>query len=419
MRRLDPGERFFPGDDTGRDEVGGDLDRGGRGPLGRASLEDEELAALDRELDVLDVAVVPLELLADPHELGVGLGHLRLHLRDLRRGPDAGHDVLALGIREVLPEQLVLARVRVAGEGDAGARIVTHVAEDHRDDIDGGAQVVGDLLVVAVIDGPLAEPAREDGLDGEIQLLVRVAREVPSGVIADDPLELVRQGAQRVGIEVGVGSGAMGGLGSVERMVKALALHVHDDPTEHLDEAPVRVPPESLIAGQGDQPMQGLLVQAKVEDRVHHPGHGEPGTGADGDKERIGGIAEALARQRLDLMDGSQDVVPETGGQLLTGREVVVAGLGRDGEAGWDREARVGHLREAGTLAAQEVTHRGVALGAPPTPGVDVALRGEMGAVRARGRGRGHSGVSSGSGGGRAGISASGPRLGRSITCGL
>ena len=191
--RLDPAERLLLGDDALVDHVDGDLHRGRGGPLGRARLEHVQLAALDGELEVLDVAVVLLEPLADPLELGVDRRHVRLHLGDLRRGPDAGHDVLALGVGEVLAEEHLLAGVRVAREGDAGARVVAHVAEDHRHDVDRGAQVVGDLLVVAVVDGALAEPAGEDGLDGQVELLVRIAREVAAGVLADDPLRTPRR----------------------------------------------------------------------------------------------------------------------------------------------------------------------------------------------------------------------------------
>ena len=47
------------------DHVDGDPQCGGGGPLGAAGLEHVELAALDGELEVLDVAVVLLELVGD------------------------------------------------------------------------------------------------------------------------------------------------------------------------------------------------------------------------------------------------------------------------------------------------------------------------------------------------------------------
>ena len=88
----------------------------------------------------------------------------------------------------------------------------------------------------------------------------------------------------------------------------------------------------------------------------------------------------------------SSDVVPEAVGQLLAGGEVVVARLGRDREAGRGGQARLGHLGEAGALAAEEVLHPAVALGRAVAPRVDVALGGPVGAL----------------GGGRARVSAMG-----------
>ncbi len=194
---LDPGDRFFLGDRALVDHVGRDPHGGGRGPLGAAGLEHVQAAALDRELEVLDVAVVRLELLADALEFGVDLGHLGLHLGDLGGGPDAGHDVLALGVGQVLAEQHLLAGVRVARERHARAGVVAHVAEDHRHDVDGRAQVVRDVLVLAVVRGALAEPRREDGLDREVELLVGVLGEVATRVGLDDRLELRDEGLER------------------------------------------------------------------------------------------------------------------------------------------------------------------------------------------------------------------------------
>ena len=169
-------------------------------------------------------------------------------------------------------------------------------------------------------------------------------------------------------------------------MVEPLGLHVHHDPAEHLDEPPVGVPAEPLVAGEGDQPLERLLVQAEVQDRVHHPGHRELRPRADAHEERVRRVAEALAGPPLDLAHRLQDVVPEPVRELLAGGEVVVAGLGRDREPGRRREAGDRHLGEAGALAAEEVLHPAVALGRALAPGVDVAL---LRAVRTVGLGHG------------------------------
>ena len=154
------------------DHVGGDADGRGGGPLGGAGLEHVQAATLDRELQVLDVAVVLLELLADGHEVVVDLRPELAHLGDLDGRPDAGHDVLALRVGQELALQLLATVDRVAGEGDARARVIAHVAVDHRHHVDGRAQVVGDVLVLAVVAGALAEPRGEHGLDGQIELLL-------------------------------------------------------------------------------------------------------------------------------------------------------------------------------------------------------------------------------------------------------
>ena len=225
--------------------------------------------------------------------------------------------------------------------------VVAHVAEDHGHHVDGSPQVVGDLVELAVIAGALPEPAPEDRLDGQVELLVRIGREGSAAPVLDDRLELADHVAEVLGTEVRVTVRSGPALRLVERVVEALARHVHDDPAEHLDEPSVRVPAEALVAGQGDQPGQGLLVESEIQDGVHHAGHRELGARADTDEQGVGRVAEALAGLGLDLLDGVEDVRPEPLREPLAGREVVVAGLGRDREARRCRAGRRGSSRAA------------------------------------------------------------------------
>ena len=83
------------------DHVDGEAHGGEAGPLGVAGLQHPELALLDGELDVLHVAVVLFELVADVVELLVDRGHVLLQLGDLLGRADAGDDVFALGVDQV------------------------------------------------------------------------------------------------------------------------------------------------------------------------------------------------------------------------------------------------------------------------------------------------------------------------------
>ena len=80
------------------------------------------LPLLDRELDVLHVAVVALEQL---HRVAAGRrrrpGMTCSSSASGARRADAGDDVLALRVHQELAVELALARRRVAREGDAGA----------------------------------------------------------------------------------------------------------------------------------------------------------------------------------------------------------------------------------------------------------------------------------------------------------
>jgi hypothetical protein len=74
------------------------------------------------------------------------------------RGADAGDDVLALRVDEILAIELVGAGRGVAGKRDAGRAILAHVAEHHRLDIDGGAPIGRDAVQAAIGIGALVHP---------------------------------------------------------------------------------------------------------------------------------------------------------------------------------------------------------------------------------------------------------------------
>ena len=81
-------------------------------------------------------------------------------------------------------------------------------------------------------------------------------------------------------------------------------LDAHDDVAVHLNESAVAVPGESLVAGGIDEALNRVVIQAKVEDGIHHTGHGVAGAGADGDQQRHGGfVAEFGAHDGFDLGD--------------------------------------------------------------------------------------------------------------------
>ena len=362
--RVHPQERLVERDQVLVDHVGCHHPlREGRA-LADARLEDPELSLLDRELDVAHVAVVVLERRHHVHQPAVRCRVDLLQLRERERVPDAGDDVLSLGVRKVVAVGLLLAGRRIPRERNAGARVHAAIAEHHRNDVHRRSEVVGDLVLPPVIDRSTAVPGLEDRFDRELHLLARVLRELRAGVLAVDLEETCVEFLEVVGVQVGVLRVlALAVLRLVERVLEGVAGHVHHDLAEHLDEAAVRVPGEApVVVGLLREPLHRAVVEPEVEDGVHHPRHRELRARPHGDEQRVVGVTEALAHRLLEAPEVLLDLVHGAGWEIAV-VEVREAGLGGRREAGRHREAHVGHLGEVRALASEEVLHVLVALG--------------------------------------------------------
>jgi hypothetical protein len=353
------------------------LDRGahrrGRGPLAIAGLEQVERAALDGELQVLHVAVVPLEPRLRFHELAVRLREDVLHLLDRERVADAGHDVLTLRVDQELAVEDVLAGRRVAGEGDAGARVVAHVAEDHRLDVHRGAEVLGDPVDLAVRLGARRLPGAEDGLDRAPELRLGLLREGVAGALLDQLLVIRDERPKRLGRELVVERDARLELGRVQQVLEVVDVDVEHDVAVHLDEAAVRVEREALVAAELGERADRSVVEAEVQDGVHHPRHREDRAGSDREEERALRAAELLVGGLLQLPDVLLHLFTEPVRVAVTA-EVDPARFGGDREARRYRDADAGHLGQVRALAAEERLHFLAAVGLAVAEEVDVLL---------------------------------------------
>ena|GEM_PF-1319213 len=361
----DARERLVERDQVLVDELRRDPERRGGGALAHPRLQHPQPAALDRELDVAQVPVVRLELAHRAPQVAVRAGVDALEVGQGRRVPDPRDDVLALRVRQVVAVVPRPAGRRVARERHPGARRRTEVAEHHRHHVDRRAQVVRDPLLAAVQAGALGVPRPQHRHDREVELLARLLREVPAGVLAHDRLEHVDERAQVVGAEVDVRGDAARVLGRVEGVGEPVAVDVEHGPAEHLHEPAVGVPREPLVAAERREPVHRLVVEAYVEDRLHHPGHRELGPGPHGHQQRVGRVAEAPPEGVLHATQGGRDLDPQAGRHGAVPHEVA-ARLGRDREPRRHRQPEPGHLGQVRALAAQQVLLVLVALGEVP-----------------------------------------------------
>ena len=343
-------------------QVAGDLERRSSGALAVAGLEHVELAVLDGELHVLHIAVVVLQRVADAHKLLVDLGHDVLQVRDGVGGAHAGDDVLALRVHQELAEEGLFAGGGVAGEGNAGAGGIAHVAEGHHLDVNGSAPGIGDVVVAAIDVGAGVVPGAEDRLDGAHQLFLGIGGEILADLGLVFGLELVGQLLQVLGGQLDVELDALFFLHLVDEQLEVLLADFHDDVRVHLDEAAVAVVGPAGVAALLGHDLGDFLVQTQVQDGIHHAGHGRARAGADGNEQGVFQIAELLAGDLFHLFDVLHDLRLNLRVDLATVFIILGAGLGGDGEALGHRQAEIGHLRQVRALAAQQVTHGCVAL---------------------------------------------------------
>ena len=338
------------------------LQRGGSRALAVARLKHEQLAVLDGELHVLHIAVMVLQALSDLRELLVHFGHFLFQLGDRAGRTDAGHHVFALGVDEVFAEQRLLARGRVARESHAGAGTVARVAERHALHVHSGAPIVGDLVHAAVHIGAGVIPRAEHGLHSLNQLLFRVGGEVFAHLFLVQGLELHHQFLHVVGIQLHVLRDAFGLFHLVDDLLEVGFGHLHHNVREHLHETAVGIVSKAGVVRQLRKALYGLIVQAQVQDGVHHAGHGSARARAHRYQQGVVHIAELLAGNFLQLADVLVDVGHNLFVDLAAIVVVLRAGLGGNGEALGHRHAGVGHLGQVCTLAAEDLAHVLVAL---------------------------------------------------------
>ena len=265
-----------------------DAKRASAGAFPRATLKDVQLLALDRELDVHHVLEMLFERVAVFLEFGERGGKPRRERVDGLGSANARHDVLALRADEKFTEESLLAGGRVAREANPGRGLVARVAEHHRLDVHGRAAQTEHSVYLAVLDGAIVVPRSKHRLDRHLELLERI-RGKRETVVRVHRLVVSNQRLEMRRVEIGVVGDVRGGFPRRELRLERLVRDAEDDVAEHVQQTSIGVERETTFVVRGgtfEHRREHLVVQADVEDGVHHAGHGRRGAAADGDEQR-------------------------------------------------------------------------------------------------------------------------------------
>jgi hypothetical protein len=172
-------------------------------------------------------------------------------------------------------------------------------------------------------------------------------------VALDDFEEFACKFLQLPGAEVQIQARVVFALERYHPGVEMFVVDAECDFAEKLDEAAVCVVGKARVRGLLDQPLQGGFIEAEIEDRIHHPGHGHRRAGAHRNQQRVFAAAESLAGLLLQRRHMRLDFLHQTVRQTV-GIEVGEAGLGGHGETRRHIQADSRHIAQAGALAAEQ-----------------------------------------------------------------
>ena len=291
---INAADGVFLGNQAFIHHVDGNFHGGPRGALARARLQHPQLAALDGKLHVLHIPVMGFQPRTDSLELGKSFRHQLFHRGLFRAGcdaplfgqrlrcADACHHILTLGIDQELAIQALLTGGRIAGKGNAGGRGGAKIAEHHGLHIDGRAPIMRDIVQRAIGDGAGIAPAGKDGGNGPPELHMRILRESLAQLILDHLLVERHDMLPIDGRKLGVIVMTEPCLLILEDFLEHFMVNAQHHIAIHLDKATITVPGKAGVTRIVTQRLYRVIVQAKVENRIHHAGHRCTRTGANG-----------------------------------------------------------------------------------------------------------------------------------------
>ena len=300
--------------------------------------------------------VMIFQSVADADKLLVNFRHNFLQVVDMLRSTDTSNDVLALCVHQELTGQDLFTGGGVTGKCNASTGIVVLVTKCHHLDVNSGTPGIRNIVVTTVNVCTGVVPAAENSLDSADQLFFGVRREVFADFCFVLSFELFSQFFEVLSGQLDVLGNASFLFHLVDQLFKVLLADFHNDVGVHLDKSSVAVVSPTGVAPAGDG-LNNFLIQTKVEDGVHHAGHGCTGAGTNGNQQRILFVTEFLAGDLFHLADVFHDLGHDFIVDLSAVLIILGAGFGGNGEALGNRQAEVGHLSQVCAFTAQQLAH--------------------------------------------------------------
>ena len=324
-------------------------------------LQEEQLAFFNGEFHILHIFIMLFQCVCDIHELIVNTGHIFLQLCNGVRCTNTGNYVLALCIYQIFTQHSLFACSSVSCEGNTCTRGITHIAEYHHLYVYGSTPAVRDIVHSSVNESTGIIPATEYSHCCFQKLFLGILREFLALVIQINLLEDSSYLFQILCCQVCVIFCANTFLVFIQLSFKFGFGNTDNNVCKHHDKSSVGVISKSCISCLLCQTFYGNIIQPKVQNSIHHTGHGCSRTGTNGNQQGIFRVAQLLACDFLQLCQSNFNLVDHFICQLLAAFVVFRTSLCGNGEAIRNRQSQICHFSKVSAFAAQQVSHARVA----------------------------------------------------------
>ena len=303
---------------------------------------------------------------------------MRTDFCNLLRSTDTGNHVFTLCINQILAIEKVLTGSSIAAEANTRSRALAHITEYHSLNAYGSTPFVRNSLHLTIQNSTFVHPGVEYSTNGTPQLLVGTSREVFSGLFFHRSLELLHEFLKVFHLKLVIQLHAFSMFhlfyNSLERVYIFLVhrFHAQHHVAIHLHETTVRVPCKACIARLARQAFHHFVIQAKIQDSVHHARHGSARTRTYGNQQRILHITEFGTHQCFHMGNGLFNFILQQSNDFILPHFIIFrTNFCRYCKARRNRNPYKVHFCKVGTFPTQKVSHIGLSFCLAVTKGIN------------------------------------------------
>src|SRR4030065_1861470 len=158
-------------------------------PLTNPGLKHVKLAFLNSEFDIEHIFIIILKFLIESVKLSICIRKPLPQLFYAKGRSDSCYYVFPLSINETLSKKLFLSCGGVSGKTNTCAGVLSHISKNHCLNIASSTEIVRNTMELSVFDSPVPKAGTKNCINGKLQLLMGLIREICSCFRFIDSLE--------------------------------------------------------------------------------------------------------------------------------------------------------------------------------------------------------------------------------------